>query len=127
MSPSAPLPPRASRHLDQARCNHALFQRLLSSGQDLDWALTALYYTAVHLIEAYGASLGRPLFGTHPRREGFIAVELPTALCGYMTLHNWANGTKYKLMYPDARFVQDAHDREFEDVRKALANKGITL
>jgi hypothetical protein len=120
-------PPRVSRHLDQARRNYALYQRFIAAGQDLDWALTFLYYTAVHMVEALGASRGKPIFGVHPAREGFISTDAPAALCAYMTLHNASTGAKYKLVYPTEQFVRKAHDQHFRHVQNVLDKEGIRL
>jgi hypothetical protein len=118
---------RVDRHLDQARRNYALYQQLLGSGQNLDWALTCLYYTAVHLVEAYGASRGYAISGTPDQRKHLVGRELPAAYGGFDTLHNASSQAKYKLAYPDAVRVQRLHDRQFEQVRKALAAVGISI
>ena len=39
-------------HLDQARQDYTLNQELKRRGQYLDWAVTVLFYTALHLAEA---------------------------------------------------------------------------
>ena len=48
-SPSPATPPlkaAAAKHLELARQNYETYHRLEHSGQDLDWAVTVLFYTA---------------------------------------------------------------------------------
>jgi len=55
-SPSPATPPlkaAAAKHLALARQNYDTYHRLEHSGQDLDWAVTVLFYTALHLMQAY--------------------------------------------------------------------------
>ena len=47
--------PDAVRHLDKARSNHALYEKLKSEATHLDWAVTVLFYTALHLVQAFFA------------------------------------------------------------------------
>jgi hypothetical protein len=53
-SPGAlPSKPLAVQHLTRARQNYDTYQRLKTSGQALDWAVTILFYAALHLVQAY--------------------------------------------------------------------------
>jgi hypothetical protein len=64
-TPAAPLPPSrpdALLHLAQARQNYELYQQLKQAGQHLDWAVTLLVYTALHLAEAYLAETASSAF-----------------------------------------------------------------
>jgi hypothetical protein len=50
--PSPPWKRNIPHYLAQARHNLRLYQKLKDEGEFLDWAVTALFYTVLHLIQA---------------------------------------------------------------------------
>lgn len=50
--------PSEQEHLNQARHNETFIQRLLQGTRYMDWAVTGLFYTALHYIEAFLATQG---------------------------------------------------------------------
>jgi hypothetical protein len=124
---AASTPSRRDRHLDQARRNYALYQRLTAGEQDLDWAVTALFYTAVHLLQAFAAGNGLPLLPGHREREGFLSTHCWAALGPYLKLYRASNETRYKLRYPTLSQVLNYHDEHFRAFQTLLAEQGTEL
>src|SRR5438874_856762 len=48
-----PLKPEALEHCSRARQNFRLYEELKGREEYLDWAITLLFYTALHLVQAY--------------------------------------------------------------------------
>jgi hypothetical protein len=92
--------PSRSEHLEQARKNLAHAERLLREwGADetaVQWAVTATFYSAVHLIDAYLAD-----FGVHPRNHEHRALLLQTApddlYVAYRSLYDASRQARYDV------------------------------
>ena len=64
------------RHLEQTRQNRALAERLLgqaSDSTDVQWAVVAAFYCAVHCMQAYLIGLGHDP-GSHAERGSLLAL-----------------------------------------------------
>lgn len=68
-----PLLPEAGAHLEQARHNLSLYEKLRDEGCYPDWAVTALFYSALHLVDAQAAQYEYPL-GTEPRGQTLLPL-----------------------------------------------------
>lgn len=67
--------PSLQEHLKQAALNEA-FAQSLRGGQFEDWRVTAIFYAALHYVEAYFATQDLPAglhFSKHARREDNMA------------------------------------------------------
>ena len=89
--------PDLAVHLRLARNNEDFCQYLLSSNAYLDWAVTGLFYSAVHYIEAYLATKRiHPI--SHPGR--YKEINLDTNLSRIYTqfsdLKNDSTQTRYE-------------------------------
>lgn len=60
--------PGKAEHLARAEANARFSGIHASNGPFLDWAVTALFYSALHYVDAYLATLGPT--GVHPRTHG---------------------------------------------------------
>ena len=60
--------PRTSEHLDQAAHNEAFFASIEVATYS-DWAVTALFYSALHYVDAYLARQGHEDPGDHDMRD----------------------------------------------------------
>src|SRR5437870_4490473 len=81
-SASSAAPPTkqlAIDHLKQARQNYKLYGELKTKGEHPDWAVTVLFYTALHLVQAYlveSAKTGFDIPEKHERRISLVHQKL---------------------------------------------------
>ncbi len=83
------------QHLNQARRNHGVFQVLSDEGY-VDWAITALFYTALRLADAWlTEQVGRGAT-SHNDRRNRLALLLPAdALAAYQQLREMSELARY--------------------------------
>jgi hypothetical protein len=97
--------PSASDHEEQASQNEAFFKDL--GGKDAarsDWAMTALFYTALHEIQALAIRKGwrvRHRAGLrfpedHNERLQVIATHLAPIEAEYRSLKDWSEHARYR-------------------------------
>ena len=83
-------------HLDQARHNEAFFSEM---SLDLygDWAVTVLFYSALHYIDAYLAKMGHIDPGSHDVRDGLVSrfPETRAVARQYFRLKNFSSSARY--------------------------------
>ena len=82
-------------HLAQAAHNKRVAGNLAAAG-DFDWAVTALFYSALHLIQAHLVEIGVDVRG-HARRERFMQQisELEPAVDAFMSLRVLSENARY--------------------------------
>lgn len=122
----------AQQHEAKARHNYSLYNQLRADEQYLDWAVTLLFYTALHLAQAYlveAAATGFDIPKGHPERSREIARQLPEIYEKYRFLETRSTSARYyaERPKPTAQEVQQYHDQQFTDFVKTLAEKGVTL
>ncbi len=88
--------PSETIHTLQAEHNERLSRGLvLLSPQFMDWAVTACFYAAIHLVEGYLARFGiHP--HTHVEREGWIRRRLPHIRPNYWRLKHYSLHARYQ-------------------------------
>src|SRR5438876_11165739 len=99
--PPAPWKQSIPPHLAQARHNFRLYQKLRDEGEFLDWAVTALFYTALHLIQACLIDISADAFDyprSHEQRDAFIRRKLNDIWIPYHFLQNQSTRARY---HPD--------------------------
>jgi hypothetical protein len=122
------LDPLAAEHLEHARHNHALYERLASEGQFRDWAIVLLFYAALHLVQAHAIQHGEPLRPTsHEARREYVSRRLASFARHYTRLRRLSEDARYERWMPDEQQVRDAHDRDFQHIVAQLRNRGISL
>ena len=96
-------------HLDQFEHNLSVSSRLEASG-DLDWAVTTLFYAALHLVQAYIVRHGLPADSHRQREQQVLAhAELRQIADQYKALQNQSESARYECR----RFSHE----EFESIR----------
>lgn len=127
-----PLKVTAAKHLTRARQNYETYGRLKRSGQDLDWAVTVLFYTALHLAQAYFVQQAATSFDiprNHQERSTHVGLKLPPIYRHYRTLEDHSRRARYEPDYvpltPEA--IQTLEDRDFVPITVALRQRGISL
>jgi hypothetical protein len=122
--------PSPREHDEQARRNEDFYRNDLG-GSDAtrpEWAMTALFYTAVHLIAAFMARQ-RPFLASrgvqklprqHVERVALLDRYWPTLAGLYRALEGWSRSARYDC----ARFSPEelkAAEKTVADVRAEIA------
>ena len=66
--------PLKDNHLKIAKSNEDFSRELLSEGKNLDWAVTVIFYSAIHYVEAYMATQDQHS-GSHRMRDSEIGRD----------------------------------------------------
>lgn len=96
-------------HVNQAKFNEQLVVFLDGTAYP-DWRATAVFYTAVHYVQAYFISLTPPRrFDRHKDRD--TAIENDKHICAiwnnYRSLKDWSRRTRYDGVKPDPKIFKD--------------------
>jgi hypothetical protein len=127
MAAPSSLNPTAQRHLDQARRNYRCYERLRLDGEFLDWAVTALFYTALHLVLAHAAQHGHSLTDDHGAIRRYVDRYLVSIRRTYRELFDASRDTRYLGLIPDAAAVGKYHDGQYRQIETQLRNRGVSL
>lgn len=100
-----PLP---QQHLEQAKANFKLYREFSGRPQSLDWAAVFLFYTLVHLIDAYFKERNGPFDypKSHNDRERYINGSLTQIWNDYFFVFNRANKARYHPEEAHPTFAQ---------------------
>ncbi len=58
---------QARKHIDGAQENYQRYERLLQTPEDAAWSIVALFYTALHLVQAHAVAKSGLLTGAGSR------------------------------------------------------------
>ncbi len=122
----------ALAHLEQARSNYRLYQRLKGEGDHLDWAATLLFYTALQLAQAYLVEVASDGFDYprgHTDRESFIRRRIPEIFEPFRFLETRSRWARYHQDRPDPTVADlDQYERSwFTPVVDAMSKRGVSL
>ena len=100
------------QHIAQFEHNVAVVQRL-SDTEDFDWAVTALFCAALHLIQAYIVERNDGV-ASHGRRDRLMRSreEFRPVLGAYRTLRDYSEHARYEC--------RQFSRQEFEGVRDGV-------
>lgn len=91
--------PTRTQHALQARHNERVTQTLSQAGYARDWEVTALFYSAVHLLEAKAAPDRHSR--DHNERESFVLANFPAIYSDYKALFTMSLLVRYRCMRID--------------------------
>lgn len=117
--------PNERKHVGRAENNEQFYEQFnLASTPYLDWAITALFYAALHYVDA---TLARyPAGGLHPQshgaREQILARDslLRHLFSDYQELRNRSQDARYGIVDFPPAFVAMLRATEFESVRNSV-------
>lgn len=120
--------PSAGKHIARAENNEHFYDQFnLADTPFLDWALTTLFYAALHYVDA---SLARyPGGGVHPQshanRERLIALDgiLRNIYSDYEELRNRSEDARYNIVDFSPAFVAMLRATEFQKIRSLTRSK----
>lgn len=115
-------PGRQARvHIEGAQKNYQRYQRLLQAPEDADWSLVALFYTALHLVQAHAiAKSGRfaePAPTNHNERIKYIEKHLGRIEADYIRLEEASKSVRYDLWQPTPEEIARYHNLAFTRIR----------
>ena len=120
---------KAREHIAGAQANYQRYERLLQSPEDVGWAFVALFYAALHLVQAHAiAKSGRlqePVPDNHNVRIKYIQKHLGRIEGDYVRLEEISKSVRYNLWQPAQEEVKTYHDQEFARIRTYLAAQNI--
>lgn len=116
--------PTLMQHAVKAKHNETFFRGFdLDATPYLDWVVVAVFYTALHLVEAFAATRGEHP-DSHVERDRFIWVssELQPILAHYFHLKNDAEDARYRARTFAPDEVKHLIANHFEPLKQHIAS-----
>jgi len=114
--------PSKDAHLWQAKHNETLFSQLLTT-EFLDWAVTAIFYSALHHVDAYLATKDiHPSFH-YKGRDRWVATEsnLRHIWNQYRWLKEKSEAARYDVKHFTQSEVNHLKQSEFEIIKSHIS------
>lgn len=110
--------PSKDSHLQRADSNEQFSRNLLMGSSHLDWAVVSLFYSALHLVDAYLALDGRHPNG-HTTRRKSISSDLAIKRIGlpYRELRQRCDDARYDLLPVSDTLVNSLLMNEYTTIR----------
>ena len=116
--------PSKRQHLKQAAHNEELLTRFNLVGLGFeDWAVTALFYSALHYVEAFFHEKFNRHYTNHPDRDDAVARCLPHCYDEYHELKNDSREVRYAMRKFTPKEVEDDIIPNFEKVRTTVTQQ----
>ena len=98
-------------HFRKGRNNRTFAESLALRDQtEVGWALTALFYSALHFIEAYSARYGKNFYSHQERNEEVQTNPVHTAIADeYMDLNSFGWNARYTMQVYERSHYEEAH------------------
>jgi arginine utilization protein RocB len=115
--------PTKEQHVAKAEGNASFALSLtLDSTAKIDWALIALFYAALHYIEAYLAATSGIHVRSHETRDRMVAREsnLRKIFNEYSDLKYYGYNARYEISPFSAEDVQKHASNHFATIKKLL-------
>ncbi len=111
--------PNRDQHLQKAEHNEQFSNSLLPTAY-IDWAVTGLFYSALHYIDAYLSNRGMHP-STHTRRDNKAKGSLPKDIWGsYRYLKDASRDARYDMKSFNANDINSDIRPEFEKIKKHI-------
>jgi len=111
--------PTRPQHIAQHEHNEALYQSI-SGSAFTDWAVTALFYSAIHLVEAALSAPPRPRGHVGRLREIAASPALAPVRRHYQELKQRSEDARYNCVPFTAGDVQAMYTRYYLPLRQHL-------
>ena len=114
------------RHLQEASANYRRYQDFLKEPQNVQWAIVFLFYSALHLVQAYACDKSPDLkLKDHEARDSYVARELRFVAKAYEKLKYASIDARYDLIvYDQVRALKFENDC-FRPLRIHLREAGF--
>jgi hypothetical protein len=112
-------------HIQEASDNYARYQMMSEQDRDLGWAVTLLFYSALHLVQAHAErhctrTPSNPFPVDHQSRDPYVANNLPEVAHEYTRLYNASMDGRYRLKKFTMEDVQRYHDQAYVVLRDKM-------
>jgi hypothetical protein len=124
--------PDAERHLARACSNFQFYEKLKSEQANLDWAVTVLFYSALHLVQAHFvevANTGFDIPRDHPERDNLVARLIPAIYSHYRFLGSRSQWSRYHVDKPPTTpsLIQSYEENHFRPIVSTMEALGVQL
>jgi hypothetical protein len=123
--------PLARTYEEQAQRNYTLYRQLRDEGAHLDWAVTLLFYSALHLINVVLIETGTAfdLPRDHGDRNVAIALKLRPVYEDYRLLYRLSRTARYspERPKPTPALLQRYEGEPFARILAELQQYGVGL
>ena len=119
----------ARAHIAEAQDNYRRYKRFLQTPEDTSWALVALFYSALHLVQAHAitkcALTHEAVPTSHNERIKYVAKHLGRVEQDYGRLEDISKAVRYDLWRSTPEENARCHDETFTRIRTHLATQNI--
>jgi hypothetical protein len=128
-----PLPgSRRQPTISRARLNYQLYNKLADEGVHLDWAVTLLFYTALHLVQAFLIELAADpsqVPRDHADRRYYVSTRLNPIFHDYRLLEDLSREMRYHpdRPHPTLEQVRRYENEPFTRIVTELRSRGVSL
>lgn len=91
-----------SWHARQSAHNQGARRRLSASSQYLDWEITILFYSVLHVIDEYLESVGENPHSHHERKK-MVRENLPHIYNDYRALYALCTKVRYTIVFDSVK------------------------
>jgi hypothetical protein len=119
-----PMPP-CNQHVNKARQNLQFTNFVLKGqGRYIDWVITAYFYAAVHLVEAYFDLSSSRHYGTHVKRREAISrdSQISGLFSIYRQLETYSRTARYGVKTFDLAYLNNRVIPKFQTLRSKIAS-----
>lgn len=97
--------------LEQAGHNRRVADALLQGNPPISrqWAVTCLFYAALHYVNAHVSSHGQPMPADHGARD--LWVSMRSVYPAYRWLRTRSEGARYGMRHPSERELEESRRR----------------
>lgn len=127
MSVPTSYPKRIQEHIEEAQANYDRYETMLKKPADISWGLVFLFYSALHLVQAY-ARLNTPndVPGDHEDRNNYVAYYMPEGIAvKYTKLYSISRQVRYGPCRFELNKVLSIQADIFAPIRKHLREQGV--
>ena len=127
MSVPVQYSPRIQEHIDEAQANYNRYETMLKNPADISWRLVFLFYSALHLVQAY-ARINTPddIPGDHEDRNNYVAYYLPEGIAiKYSKLYIVSRQVRYGPCRFELNQILSMQAEVFAPLRKHLREQGV--
>jgi hypothetical protein len=127
MPDPAPVPRRVQEHIDEAGANYRRYEQMLRAPENVPWATVFLFYSALHLIQAYARYRTRHWIPRdHEERANYVAEYMPLDIAFHYTkLYRASKLARYSMIKYTVAEVRSLHDDQFAKIRRHLREQGV--
>ena len=116
----------ALEHIAEAYVNYRRYERFLNNSEDVSWAIVALFYSAVHLMQAYAhAKTPANMPTTHIERGTYVWNQMKPIAAHYERLKTASEWARYDMGKFNTGQTRRIHDEAFKLILNYMSQQGF--